>query len=289
MSNKGNVVEENIDIESINQNKKESIDVKYEHQDEMDDMEYERIKFIKEREILVDIINKRRNIEKRSAKWIVIYAPIFVITMTVISSILALAFSTENYVSKDEIQKNIILALTNEGDLRAVKHIYNNRSKTKKGFSELLGKDVEKYNYEVPLSIVLEDIRTDIFLSKADKTLFEKMEKIIKQHTQINPFDKLEQGQRDYFENIKIKLDEDYSIVMLEINKIAGELDQKNALVGEYLKDSKTSFWISVTALIFSFFISFYQLYTGRTSKIQRLMTESVSEVLVGINERKSS
>lgn len=227
-----------------------------------------------------EAIFRAREKEKSSSRkslWSLTFLS-FVLALT--SMVVSVFVSSGSYTSKEKLQKQIITAIGNEADLRAIKHIYMNREKSSGGLLKSLYSDSNVYPYNVALSVVLEDIRTQQFLNGEDKSLLPAVNKLIDNHTHINPFDRLESVQRDYFENIQIKLGKDYAQVSIEINKLADELYNKNSLVDQYLKDSTTSFWVSVTALLFSILISAYQLYSGRDSRTKRMMLEAYSESL---------
>lgn len=200
----------------------------------------------------------------------------FVVALT--SMVFSIFISSGSYTPKDKLQSLIITAISNGADLRAIKHIYVNREKSSGGLLKPLYSVSNVYPYNVALSVVLEDIRTQQYLKGGEKDLLPSVNKLIDNHTHINPFDRLEPVQRDYFENIQIKLGKDYDQVSIEVNKLADELYNKNSLVDQYLKDSTTSFWVSVSALLFSILISAYQLYSGRDSRTKRMMLEAYSE-----------
>jgi hypothetical protein len=111
------------------------------------------------------------------------------------------------------------------------------------------------------LSVVLEDIRTDLFLPSADKSLLPKLDAIIAEHSQTNPFDALEAFQRDQFERLREKLGEHYTSVQAEVTRISDELRQKNLLTEQYLRSSNISFWVSVIGLAFSLAIGGTQIF----------------------------
>ena len=225
-------------------------------------------------------LRKMKELEKISAKRSAYSASLIALIFSVLTLILTSYYSKESYVSKNTLQGNIITALQNDADLRAVKHIYVNRVEIRKGIFNIFNPKENVYLYSTPFSNVLEEIRTNMFNKDGDKALLKKVDSMIEQHIHINPFDRLEPIQRDYFENIKIKLDTEYSDVIIEVNKIADELHNKNTLVDKYLKDSNTSFWVSVFALMFSVLVSSYQIFNGRASRMQRLFAESLSKVV---------
>ncbi|EHK2851218.1 hypothetical protein D5E88_24405 [Vibrio parahaemolyticus] len=227
-----------------------------------------------------EAIIRAREKEKSSSRkslWSLTFLS-FILALT--SMVFSVFISSGSYTPKDKLQSLIITAISNGADLRAIKHIYVNREKSSGGLLKSLYSDSNVYPYNVALSVVLEDIRTQQYLKGEEKVLLPSVNKLIDDHTHINPFDRLEPVQRDYFENIQIKLGKGYDQVSIEVNKLADELYNKNSLVDQYLKDSTTSFWVSVSALLFSILISAYQLYNGRDSRTKRMMLEAYSESL---------
>ena len=65
-----------------------------------------------------------------------------------------------------------------------------------------------------------------------------------------------------------MKIGDGYDSVQEDVLKIATELENKNQLVSEYLNDSKTGFWTSISALIITIVFSVAQIIqnikTGR-------------------------
>jgi hypothetical protein len=121
------------------------------------------------------------------------------------------------------------------------------------------------YPISVPLSVVLEDIRTDLFINgDADKSLIPLVDGLITQHFQTNPFDNLETTQKDNFERLREKTGDRYTSVQAEVTKIADELYAQNLLTKQYLRHSTISFWVSIAALAFSLVIGGIQIYQGR-------------------------
>ncbi|OLQ88271.1 hypothetical protein BIY22_08895 [Vibrio panuliri] len=223
-------------------------------------------------------IIRAREVERSSSRKSFWSLSILGFTLTIFSFLVSILISNDLYTPREKIQNQIITAINNGADLRAIKHIYVNREKTSGGILKPFVSDVNVYPYNVALSLILEDIRTNAYLEKGDKSILKNINKLIEDHTHINPFDRLESVQRDYFENIQIKLGEEYGRVSIEVNKLADELYNKNSLVEQYLKDSTTSFWVSVSALLFSILVSAYQLYNGRDARVKRIMLESYSE-----------
>jgi hypothetical protein len=145
--------------------------------------------------------------------------------------------------------------------LRAVKQIYFNREQSRdRGF--VLRTTTTHYPMSIPLSVVLEDIRADLFInSNPNRALVEQIDALIAQHLQINPFDQLEPTQKDQFERLREKIGEGYDAVQLEVTRIADELHARNSLTQQYLRKSTVSFWVSITGLSFSLIIGGIQIY----------------------------
>ncbi|EPM6342136.1 hypothetical protein ACTN1H_002340 [Vibrio parahaemolyticus] len=263
-------------------------------EEELDKLERELIIYYKPRlnflgnRIDPQVILQAREVERNSFRRSVWSLSLFIIIIVNLAFTFPVFLSSGSYTPKEKIQNQIITAINNEADIRVIKHIYMNRERTS-GFKLIpFFSDVSTYPYNVALSLILEDIRTNAYLENGDKNILKGVDKVIEDHTKINPFDRLESVQRDYFENIQIKLDNDYNRVSIEVNKLADELYNKNSLVDQYLKDSTTSFWVSVSALLFSILVSAYQLYNGRDSRVKRMMLECYSESL-GKSEQELS
>jgi hypothetical protein len=162
---------------------------------------------------------------------------------------------------KETLKNTIVKAIENSADLRAVKQIYFNREQSRdRGF--VLRTTTTHYPMSIPLSVVLEDIRADLFInSNPNRALVEQIDALIAQHLQINPFDQLEPTQKDQFERLREKIGEGYDAVQLEVTRIADELHARNSLTQQYLRKSTVSFWVSITGLSFSLIIGGIQIY----------------------------
>ena len=171
-------------------------------------------------------------------------------------------------ISKAELKGDIVTAIKNNADLRAIKQIYNNRHPSARwGF---FGPRTH-YAFSVPLSAVLEDIRADVFLEhNPDKSLLPALDKLTAEQFQTNPFDALEPDQKDHFERLRERLGERYAGVQDEVVKIADQLYAKNILTKQYLRNSTTSFWVSVVGLLLAIVVGGVQLYQARTARLNR-------------------
>jgi hypothetical protein len=173
-------------------------------------------------------------------------------------------------ISKAELKGDIVTAIKNNADLRAIKQIYNNRHRSAGwGF---VGPRTH-YAFSVPLSAVLEDVRADVFLAHdSDKSLLPALDKLTAEQFQTNPFDTLEPDQKDHFERLRERLGERYAGVQDEVGKIADQLYAKNILTQQYLRNSTISVWVSVVGLLFAIVVGSVQLYQGRTARLNNAL-----------------
>jgi len=189
--------------------------------------------------------------------------------------------TSDDKVSATLLKEEIVSSIQKGADLEVVKRIYENRKKLDKGIFSILDNKGLEYPYETPLSSVLEDIRADLFLgeSKPDEGFVSDINALISSHNQKNPFDKLTKQQKDYFENVRQKTGDSYSLIQSDMNNISDELYSQSLLVETYLSDSRTSLYVSIFSLLFALIVSGYQIYQGRPSKV----AENLKILLEGI------
>lgn len=171
--------------------------------------------------------------------------------------------STESFDEK-LIQSDIIAILSNGGDLRAVKQAYSQRDLLSESiFSTISGGRKESYAINTPLSVVLDDIRVQIFRGKDDfdKEMMTPLDKIIEEYEQTNPFDKLQIGQKDYFENIRVKSSSNYENLSNDLNHIADQLFSQNQLADKYLDEATQSSYISMFAVAMAVLLGGFQIW----------------------------
>lgn len=205
---------------------------------------------------------------------------------TISGTLSSLLLNEKQIIEKPSLQKTISTLISNDGDLRAVKQALKNSPKNSKFLD--FGKTESHYPHDVALSTVLDDLRVSAYLT-GEKNLVEKIDLIIKEHEEINPFDQLPINQRDYFENIRIKSGDSYSIISNDVNNLVDELYEKNKLVDEYLADSNMSFLISVFGLVLSIIISGYQIFSSRESKTKDLLIKAFKEIDTQLNEKRNA
>jgi len=199
--------------------------------------------------------------------------------------------SKKEYVKKETIHNNFMSAIQNGADVRAIKQLYINRKVEEKPF--ILFSSFDENNYyssESPLSTVLEDIRASLYLNdNKDISLIPKIDQILINYSQTNPFDHLKNGQKDQFDNIRIKLGDDYIKIQNNINRIVEELSQKNKLVDLYLSDSRASLFVSIFSVIFALVIAAYQIYQSRPDKVRKIYKEGIDHALYKMREEQKA
>ena len=194
-----------------------------------------------------------------------------------------------NYINKNILQADIANIISNDGDLRSIKKAMSDQAHPSVYETEI--NKSQFYPSNISLSVVLDDIRVDFFREVTKESKLPKLDAIIKEFEETNPFDKLQIGQKDFFENIRIKTEgEGYLKISNDVNNIVEELYQKNQLVNEYLSDSKLSFWISILAVIISIIIGIIQIKSNKHREMKntlQIILEKMSENKVDQREGK--
>lgn len=212
--------------------------------------------------------------------------PMMLLSLALPISVLLFSPSTFSVVKKEPLIANIATSIANGADLTVVRHMYKQRKQERstllkdlfRGTQENYHSD-EYYPADTPLSDILQDIRAAQFVHKpADsQALQAQLEKLIHELEQTNPFDKLEPGQRETFDNIRGKLGANYDPVQNDLTRIGDELHAKNIAVEKYLRDSTFNLWLSFFALFLSLVISSYQIFMGREKRMMELFRRVVS------------
>ena len=185
------------------------------------------------------------------------------------------------YTQKSTIKELMRNTIKNGGDLDVIKHIYNTRS-SKGLLWPFYDRKEDYYLYDYPLSGILNDLKVDYLQDSKgkDSVYYAVLCNIISENDKQNPFDNLEDNQKYSFESILAKLDTTYVIIKPDVVKIAEELNNKNQLVNKYLNKSDWSFYISISALIITIFLSLYQIYQNySTSKAIRNLCSKSTKV----------
>jgi hypothetical protein len=159
---------------------------------------------------------------------------------------------------KDVLKQKVKTAISNDSDLETIVHIFDNKVEKKYTGYDWLIKDADKISEDLNFTLInlLNDLKADYFLEKDTLSINSnyktKLDKIILEHIETNPFDILEEPQKYFFESIRTKLDSNYLKVEDDLLKITDELERKNSLTNDYLAKSRYSFWIAIFALTFS-------------------------------------
>jgi len=188
---------------------------------------------------------------------------LFMILYIALMTYLTWTTSGKLYINKAIVKDSIQKLIKNNADLDLIKHHYKDSKAEKWNIIRFWEKSIhDYYDSEVALSVILNDLRRDIYLSDTpDENLDKTIMRLINEYEERNPFEGLENVQKDYFENIRFKLGAEYSKINIDLSKISDELINKNNLVNKYLSDSKTSLYISIVSIGFALIMAAFQLY----------------------------
>jgi len=179
-------------------------------------------------------------------------------------------FPCNGYTEKIEIEVKIKKAVNNGASLEVIRTIFSNRNIDKSFFSRWLKDDSLNYIEPLRLAVVLDDMKAEYFLTdhkSESEPYLSKLQLLIEENVEINPFDKLESYQKDYFINIRLKISDKYELIENDVNKIADELNKQNSLVKEYLSDATTSLFLSGGGLIFALCIGLIQIRQSKKTR----------------------
>ncbi|MDO6611947.1 hypothetical protein Q4601_06885 [Shewanella sp. 1_MG-2023] len=166
--------------------------------------------------------------------------------------------------SKEQIDQSIRVMIVNNSDLTTLDFALknpriDNPSRTTK---------FERYPDNVNLNDVLMSLKAEHYTQTNPETQFlNKLNAIIIEHNEVDPFSKLLNHQKDLFDNVRFKAKGSYNDIDDDINKIAQELYSKNKLVDEYLDKSNLSFWVSVFGLVIALLTTLVQFIATRKNK----------------------
>lgn len=208
--------------------------------------------------------------ERENRKRRLIFTVFLIPLLAMMTSLSLLLLEDKKYIDKEVLQSDISTIISNDGDLDAVKQAFLTQPLVSQ-IKILFSSKSPYYENEVPLSSVLSDVRVNAFRIDS-KEILSKLDPIMLEYEEINPFDKLQVGQKDYFENIRIKSGVEYLKFSNDVNNLADELHRQNMLVNEYLSDSKMAFWISIIAVLLSLLIGGYQIISSRPAAMKKLV-----------------
>mgnify|MGYP000182029718 CR=1 FL=1 len=201
-------------------------------------------------------------------------------------------FPYNGYTEKIVIQEKIKKAVNNGASLEVIRTIFSNRNIDKSFFSRWLKDDLINYIEPLRLSVVLDDMKAEYFLEDHKTELepyLSKLQLLTDENVEINPFDKLESYQKDYFINIRLKISDKYELIENDVNKIADELNKQNSLVKEYLSDATTSLFLSGGGLIFALFIGLIQIrQSKKTRDLEDSKYDNLLEYIEAYSNRES-
>ncbi|MGI9831544.1 hypothetical protein [Vibrio vulnificus] len=212
----------------------------------------------------------------------------FILVLTLLPLLFAtiLIFSQKQDVKpKELIQGKIIQLIQNDADLETIKHVFTNEPTISNNFiKKLFGKSIDGYPSNIPLSSVLMDLKSHSYMVEESVNLgfIKKVDDLIKDNEKKNPFDSLEQNQRDLFENISLKLGAQYEKIQPEVNKIADEIRLKNVQIKDSDSKSQIGYYVTILSFISALLIAAFQIFQGRAQKIKEIFVSAIEEIEKG-------
>lgn len=163
-------------------------------------------------------------------------------------------FYSNKILKKSTIKESISQLIENGGELTEVRYLFKDfLSNPTEEFTIFNKNKNESYSLNVTLYDVLMDIKTSYYINGVLDTIFiNRLDRIIYANNEINPFDKLSSTQKCFFENLRIKLKDEFINVSSDVNQISNELDYSNQLIDKYLRYSSLSLIVSIIAIFFS-------------------------------------
>ena len=168
-----------------------------------------------------------------------------VIILALMLGLVHLVIPSPKYINKSSLLSSMSSVIKNGGAIDEVKQIFNSKTLVEEPFFG--GGDEFKeshYTEDIALSYVLSDLLVEYYKQKpfkVDSTYISHLENIVNEYNAVHPYDGLEDIQRYYLENIRQKLDSNYTFIQEDIVQLGDELDRKNLLVNKYLAKSETS------------------------------------------------
>ena len=139
-----------------------------------------------------------------------------------------------------------------------------------------MAKKEDIYPESTTLTTILNDIKKEYYIkNQKDSIYLTRLNTILIEHEEVNPFDKLESNQKFMFENVRQKLDSHYVTVKEDLNRIADEMNNKNLLVDKYLDKSNLSYWLSIIALTLTVILSTIQIYQNSSKDKEKIETRN--------------
>lgn len=108
----------------------------------------------------------------------------------------------------------------------------------------------------MPFDEVLKIIKS-YYIQKEFKerdSILYRLDVLIMNFEQTNPFDILKKNQKYFFNNVRYKSGQDYLKIESDIKEIVKEIDSQNKLVDEYLNNAKDAYDNSKLAMSLAFF-----------------------------------
>jgi hypothetical protein len=224
------------------------------------------IHFNEERLMTTEIKEKTsKSSSKRSFNIYYLIVFILIVISIIIKGMTGTAGS--QYIEKSVLDSDIQKLLTNKAELGEFQTVYklHRESVGNSDFLSIFSEPSPNEYYEKSLSLsdILTRYKASAYVATdaLNKKDIDYLNKIIILEKQQNPFDKLENSQKQNFVTIMAKLDKNYQIVENEFNWLIDELDKKNQEVRKLKSKEELNFWIAISGALLSLIMGAVIIY----------------------------
>lgn len=172
--------------------------------------------------------------------------------LIIVKMIMIMTIETPKYRLSVDIKDDLESAVYLNCNYEDLKTIYDRKPRIDIRSKSFFNHN-QYYETSVDLSLILDDMIFDYYMEKKNDSLYIKKLKEFKiQDKERNPFDRLEEAQKELFISLRNNSGEHYPLIEDNILKISNELSRKNEAIDTYLDKSNQSYILSIIALLFS-------------------------------------
>lgn len=170
-------------------------------------------------------------------------------------------------IDKTKLLDDFDTMINNGASLEVIQEAYDARKEIRR----LFYRSSNYVPFDTPLSKLLSELRFSIYGSDSVryKSTAVEIAAIIQDQRHTDPFDNLNSSQREYFDNIRIKLGSEYPTIEQEVRNISSIVYEKTQLTGKYLKRSNLALIFALVGVLLSIGTGIWSAKTNRSlSKI---------------------
>ena len=200
--------------------------------------------------------------------FIILLFAIFIFTKTAI-----LTIQTPKYRLSKNIKYDLEKAILLDCNYEDLKIIYDKKERI--DIRKRFIRDNDFYDTSVDLAYILEDMVFDYYSSNTKDSLYiSKVKYFIKESREKDPFDKLNESQKELFITLRENSGESYNLIKENLLSISEELNNKNETIELYLDKSNQSYIFAIVAL----FLTILQITPLIWKKVKYFMNKNDKE-----------